>query len=58
MEVDASAATTAAYNERLKKLTDILAGETTCDLHLQFLFTNSKTDLQIINAIKVRRVMH
>ncbi len=56
MDVSASAgpsAAVAAYNDRLKKLIDILSGETTSDLFLQFLYISNKTDLQIITSIKV-----
>jgi 26S proteasome regulatory subunit N2 len=56
MDVSASAGPSeavAAYNDRLKKLIDILSGETTSDLFLQFLYTHNKTDLQIITSIKV-----
>ncbi len=42
----------AAYADRLSKLRSILSGEAVSDLHLQFLFTHNRTDLQIITALK------
>jgi len=40
--------------ERLTKLMTILSGDTTIDLHLQFLIRNNKTDLLILKNTKVR----
>lgn len=37
---------------RLKRVIDILSGDTPSDLYLQFLFSQNKTDPQIINGIK------
>jgi 26S proteasome regulatory subunit N2 len=45
-------ATQLQYNDRLKNLIGILSGETASDLHLQFLYTRSKTDLLIITQLK------
>ncbi|KAH3809770.1 hypothetical protein DPMN_138149, partial [Dreissena polymorpha] len=38
--------------DRLNKLTGILSGDTTIDLHLQFLIRNNKTDLLILKNTK------
>lgn len=53
MEVDSRSPISEAFQSRYKKLADILSGETASDLYLQFLYMNSKTDLQIITSIKV-----
>jgi len=41
-----------SYESRLKKLTTILAGDTSISLQLDFLFRNNKTDLLILKNIK------
>ncbi|XP_070537971.1 26S proteasome non-ATPase regulatory subunit 1-like isoform X2 [Ptychodera flava] len=40
------------HQDRITKLTTILGGETTIDLHLQFLIRTNKTDLQILKNTK------
>uniref|UniRef100_A0A7S4DW45 26S proteasome regulatory subunit RPN2 C-terminal domain-containing protein n=1 Tax=Lotharella globosa TaxID=91324 RepID=A0A7S4DW45_9EUKA len=42
------------YEDRLKKLKDILSGKTPTDLYLHFLYTHSKTDLLVLKSIKDR----
>ena len=39
--------------DRLTKLVAILGGETSIDLHLQFLIRNNKTDMLILKNTKV-----
>ena len=45
-----------ALQDRLTKLVTILGGETTIDLHLQFLIRNNKTDMLILKNTKVRTI--
>jgi len=41
------------FQERLEKLLQILNGQITIDLHMQFLIKNNHADLLILKQIKV-----
>jgi hypothetical protein len=43
-----------SYASRLHKLKQVLSGDLPTLLYLQYLFTNNKTDLNILKLIKVR----
>lgn len=50
----AGAASDDSYASRLHKLKQVLSGDLPTLLYLQYLFTNNKTDLNILKLIKVR----